>query len=164
MKRTLFIIGCLLAAFADRLCGRGLAVNEAPASAPVIAGTLPPETPVVTVGLPKNVDHDKVLARKEALIKAGTEPLLAEKIAIDAEQQQWLRDHHKGVEAHVEERTSKERVLKIKTKPDGSPEEVDLESMTIADLTALAETNDYDLGGATKKADIIAAITAAAIK
>jgi len=160
MKKKLFIIGCALAAFADRLCGRGLAVNEAAVAA--IPGTLPPETPVVTVGIPTNLDPDKILARKKALIAAGTEALLAEKLAIDAEQQQYLRDHHLSVSATVEDRPATEKVLKLKTQPDGQPEEVNLDSMTIADLTELAEVNGYDLKGATKKSDIIAAINAAA--
>jgi hypothetical protein len=38
---------------------------------------------------------------------------------------------------------------------------VNLESLTVSKLTELAETNNYDLKGATKKADIIAAILAA---
>lgn len=160
MRYHLFIIGCALAAFADRLCGRGLAVNAAPAAP--IPGTLPPETPVVTVGLPTNLDSDKVLARKKALIAAGTEPLLAEKLAIDAEQQQYLRDHHLSVTATVEERPATETVLKLRTHPDGEAEDVDLGSKTVAELTELASTNGYDLKGATKKADIIKAITAAA--
>jgi hypothetical protein len=116
MKKKLFILGCALAAFADRLCGRGLAVNEAPAAA--IPGTLPADTPVVTVGIPTNLNPEKILARKKALIEAGTEPLLAEKLAIDAEQQQYLRDHHLSLEAKVEERTAKEDVLVIKAKKD----------------------------------------------
>ena len=161
IKQKLFVIGCALAVFADRLCGRGLAVNEAPAVA-AIPGTLPPETPVVTVGIPKNLDPEKILARKKALIDAGTEPLLAEKLATDAEQQQWLRDHHLSITATVEERPSTEKVLMIRTHPDGQPEEVDLESLTIAQLTEIAETNNYDLKGATRKGDIITAITAAA--
>lgn len=37
-------------------------------------------------------------------------------------------------------------------------EAVALEDLTVADLKALAEKHDIDLGGATKKADIIAAI------
>jgi len=158
IKRQLLVLGCALAAFADRLCGRGLAVNEAPA----IPGTLPPETPVVTVGIPTNLDPDKVLARKKALIAAGTEPLLAEKLAIDAEQQQYLRDHHLSVTATVEERPATETVLKLRTHPDGEAEEVDLGSKTVAELTELASTNGYDLKGATKKADIIKAISSAA--
>ncbi len=113
----MLVIGCALAAFADRLCGRGLAVNEAP-GAPAIPGTLPPETPVVTVGLPKNLNPEKILARKKALIDAGTEPLLAEKLATDAEQQQYLRDHHLGLEAKVEKRVVEEDVLVVKTKKD----------------------------------------------
>jgi hypothetical protein len=160
MKKYLFIIGCALAALADRLCGRGLAVNEAPVAA--IPGTLPPETPVVTVGIPTNLDPDKILDRKKRLIAAGTEPLLAEKLAIDAEQQQYLRDHHLSIEATVEERPATETVLKIRTKPDGELEDVDLGKMTIAQLTELAEANEWDLGGATKRADIVKAITAAA--
>jgi hypothetical protein len=117
MRHKLFIIGCALAAFADRLCGRGLAVNEAPATA-AIPGTLPPETPVVTVGIPTNLKPEKIAARKKALMDAGTEPLLAEKLAVDAEQQQYLRDHHLSVEATVKERTVKEDVLEIKAKKD----------------------------------------------
>lgn len=116
MKKKMFIIGCALAAFADRLCGRGLAVNEAPVAA--IPGTLPPETPVVTVGIPTNLKPEKILARKKALIEAGTEPLLAEKLAIDAEQQQYLRDHHLSLEATVEKRPSTEDTLVIKAKKD----------------------------------------------
>jgi hypothetical protein len=154
----LLVLGCALAAFADRLCGRGLAVNEAPA----IPGTLPLETPVVTVGVPTNLAPDKVLARKKALIEAGTEPLLAEKLAIDAEQQQYLRDHHLSLSATVEERPATETVLKIKTHPDGEAEDVDLGSLTVPKLKELAEANEYDLKGATNKADIIKAITAAA--
>lgn len=114
-KQLSLVIGCALAACVPPLRrDRGLAVNEAPA----IAGTLPPETPVVTVGIPTNLDPDKVLARKKALIAAGTEPLLAEKLAIDAEQQQYLRDHHLSVEATVKQRTAKEDVLEIKAKKD----------------------------------------------
>jgi len=41
---------------------------------------------------------------------------------------------------------------------DGKP---DLGKMTVDALTAFATENDIDLGGATKKADIIAAIEAA---
>jgi len=160
MKRITLLIGLACAAIADSLRGRGLAVNEAPVAA--IPGTLPPETPVVTVGLPKTLDPDKILARKKALMAAGTEPLLAEKLAIDAEQQQYLRDHQLSVSATVEERPITEKVLVIKTHADGEPEKVDLESLTIAGLTDLAAANNYDLKGATKKADIIAAITAAA--
>jgi hypothetical protein len=160
MRHTLLIIGCALAAFADRLCGRGLAVNEAPAAP--IPGTLPSDTPVVTVGIPTNLDPNKILARKKALIAAGTEPLLAEKLAIDAEQQQWLRDNELSVSATVEQRPVTENVLVIKTHPDGEPEEVNLESLSVAKLTELAETNSYDLKGATKKADIIKAILGAA--
>jgi hypothetical protein len=163
----MFVIGCALAAFADRLyrqsgSDRGLAVNEAVATAPPIPGTLPPETPVVTVGIPKNLDPDKVLKRKEALIRAGTEPLLAEKLATDAEQQQYLRDHQLSISATVETRATTERVLVIKTHPDGEPESVDLDSLTVAQLTDLAATNNYDLKGASKKADIISAILASA--
>lgn len=161
IKRKLFVIGCALALLRDRLCGRGLAVNEAPVTA-AIPGTLPPETPVVTVGIPTNLDAEKVLARKKALIAAGTEPLIAEKFAIDAEQQQYLRDHELTLEAKVETRTAKENVLVIKAHPDGEATEVDLGAMTVADLTGLAAKHEYDLKGATKKADIIAAITAAA--
>ena len=156
----MLILGCALAAFADRLCGRGLAVNEAPAAP--IPGTLPPETPVVTVGIPTNLDPGKILARKKALIAAGTEPLLAEKLAIDAEQQQYLRDHHLSVSATVEERTTTEKVLVLKTHPDGEPEDVDLEKLSVPKLTELAETNSIDLKGARNRADIVAAILASA--
>jgi hypothetical protein len=114
------IIGCALAAFADRLCGRGLAVNEAPVAA--IPGTLPSETPVVTVGIPTNLDPEKILARKKALIAAGTEPLLAEKLAIDAEQQQYLRDHQLSVSATVEERPPLRRSSSSRLASDGEPE------------------------------------------
>lgn len=164
IKRKLLVLGCALAAFSDHLyrrqsgSDRGLAVNEAPA----IPGTLPPETPVVTVGIPTNLDPKKVLERKKALIAAGTEPLLAEKLAVDAEQQQYLRDHHLSTSASVEERPVTETVLVIKTHPDGEPEEVDLGSKTVAELTELASMNGYDLKGATKKADIMKAIAAAA--
>ena len=48
----------------------------------------------MTVGLPQGLNPEAVLKRKAALINAGTEPLLAEKFAIDAEQQQHLRDKH----------------------------------------------------------------------
>jgi hypothetical protein len=46
----------------------------------------------ITVGLPSGLDPEKVRARKGALIAAGTDPLLAEKLAIDAELQQAARD------------------------------------------------------------------------
>jgi hypothetical protein len=164
MRHTLLIIGCALAAFADRfrLSGsdRGLAVNEAP-TAP-IPGTLPSDTPVVTIGIPTNLDPNKVLARKKALIAAGTEPLLAEKLAIDAEQQQYLRDNQLSVSATVEERQTTEKVLVLKTHPDGEPENVDLENLSIAKLTELAEVNSIDLKGARKHADIVAAILGSA--
>ena len=50
--------------------------------------------PPVTVGLPSGLDPEKVRTRKGALIAAGTDPLLAEKLAIDAELQQSARDEH----------------------------------------------------------------------
>lgn len=40
-------------------------------------------------------------------------------------------------------------------------EVADLSSMTVAELRAYAETNDIDLAGATRKADILAAVQAA---
>lgn len=46
----------------------------------------------VSVGLPSGLDPEKVRDRKIALIAAGTEPLLAEKLAIDAETLQVARD------------------------------------------------------------------------
>lgn len=48
--------------------------------------------PAISVGLPAGLDPEKVRARKAALIAAGTDPLLAEKLAIDAEGQQAARD------------------------------------------------------------------------
>lgn len=54
-----------------------------------------------------------------------------------------------------------ERTLQNKAE-DGAPEnKTDFEAMTLAELTEYAETNDIDLGDATRKADIIAAIEAA---
>jgi hypothetical protein len=41
---------------------------------------------------------------------------------------------------------------------EGSDGEGGLDSLTVADLKALAEAEEIDLGDATKKADIIAAI------
>jgi hypothetical protein len=129
MRHQSFIIGCALAAFANRIRGRAVAVNEAPdtpsvaaksataAAIPVAppepkateapapatpAAALPPRQPAVAVGVPANLDRDKVLARQKALIAAGTDPVLAEKLAIDVEQQQFLRDTNQTV-AGVEE-------------------------------------------------------------
>lgn len=52
----------------------------------------PTAEPTVSVGLPAGLAPEKVRARKAALIAAGTEPLLAEKLAIDACEQQAARD------------------------------------------------------------------------
>jgi hypothetical protein len=48
--------------------------------------------PELTVGLPPGLNPTAVLARKSAMIAAGMEPLLAEKLAIDAEREQARRD------------------------------------------------------------------------
>lgn len=80
------------------------------------------QTPVVhtTVGLPHNLDPEAVLKRKVALINAGTEPLLAEKFAIDAEQQQHLRDKHLKAVATLKEVPATTEVIEVTTEPDGS--------------------------------------------
>ena len=57
--------------------------------------------PEVTVGLPSGLDKSKVLARKKALIAAGTDTLLAEKLAIDAESAQLKRD---SMEEEIQQR------------------------------------------------------------
>ena len=49
-------------------------------------------SPGITIGLPDGVDKDKVTARATAMIALGTHPLQAEKLAIDAELAQKVRD------------------------------------------------------------------------
>ena len=61
-----------------------------------------PET--VTVGLPSGLDKIKVAARKKALISAGTDTLLAEKLAIDAESAQLKRD---ALEEEIQKQAAK---------------------------------------------------------
>lgn len=51
----------------------------------------------VSVGLPEGLAPEKVRARKAALIAAGTDPLLAEKLAIDACLAQADRDKANAV-------------------------------------------------------------------
>lgn len=68
----------------------------------------------VSVGLPSGLDPEKVRARKSALIAAGTEPLLAEKLASVAEEQQLRRDaENKKAEAKAAD------AKKPATKPAG---------------------------------------------
>jgi hypothetical protein len=132
LKRTCFLIGVVLSALLNRVLGRELAINatavvEAPESvpaesyfAPDAAGLAAPASIPVTVGLPKDVDPKKVLDRKIALMRAGTEPLIAEKLAIDAEAQQALRDKHLKAEVHLEDRPVTAKVAVVETEPDAS--------------------------------------------
>lgn len=46
----------------------------------------------ITVGLPPGISADAVLARKKALIAAGTDHLLADRLAIECEVQQARRN------------------------------------------------------------------------
>ena len=64
------------------------------------------ETATPTVGVPDGINKERVLARKTALILHGTHPLHAEKLAIDAEQQQVLIDALKAEEAKAEKKAS----------------------------------------------------------
>jgi hypothetical protein len=131
-KRNCFLIGVALSVLLDRALGSELAINatvvvEAPESVPVesyiapdAAGLAAPASIPVTVGLPKDVDPQKVLSRKTALMRAGTEPLIAEKLAIDAEAQQALRDKNLKAEVHLEEVPVTAKVAVVETEPDAS--------------------------------------------
>jgi hypothetical protein len=123
MKKIMFLVAGALFASADLLTGRRLATNS--------------------IGLPDGVDPDKVNARRAALIQAGTDPLLAGKLAIDAEAQQAIRD----------------RKLAAGAAASGSS----INKLTVTQLTELAEEKGVDLGGATKKADILAALRSAGV-
>jgi len=165
----LFItISCAIAAFVDRLRGRELALNEAlvapaPESVPVQALTgadgqpIVATAPVVTVGVPGNLDPKKVLERKMALIKAGTEPLIAEKLAIDAESQQALRDQGLAAELKLKQVPVTAQVADLTVKPDGSTEGA-LEDKTVDQLKELAASRKVEITSGMKKADIIAAL------
>lgn len=65
------------------------------------------ETPAPeTVGLPSGLNPKAVLARKSALIAAGTEPLLAEHLAIQAERGQVHRDSlEEKIQSEAKQRT-----------------------------------------------------------
>lgn len=80
---TLLITG-LLAVLCIGLLSRKrlVAINAADA----------PPDPAISVGLPKGVSSTAVAARKAALMAAGTPAIYAEKIAIDAEEQQAWHD------------------------------------------------------------------------
>lgn len=69
----------------------------------------------VQVGLPNGVDPQKVKERAEALVKHGTHPLHAVKLATDAEEQQVLIDAHKAKEAEEREKSE----AKSKSKKEG---------------------------------------------
>jgi hypothetical protein len=66
--------------------------TETNTSAPLVAAAAAIAAAGVTVGVPSGVDPEKVKARKILLIQNGTEPLIAEKLAIDAELHQQLHD------------------------------------------------------------------------
>ena len=69
--------------------------------------------PEVTVGLPSGLNSTAVLARKKALISAGTDPLLAEKLAIDAEREQSRRgSKDKEIQQDLKNRTSNAKEAK----------------------------------------------------
>jgi len=53
-----------------------------------------------------------------------------------------------------------ERLAEAKAIDEGDDDDGDLSSKTVVELKELAEEEGVDLGGDTKKADIIAAITA----
>lgn len=56
------------------------------------------------------------------------------------------------------EKPSPDEAVAVPEFPDGAPDE----SWKVAELQAYAQAHDVDLGGATKKADMVAAIAAAA--
>lgn len=129
-NRIRFLLVVAVAAIFDGICGRKLAINaaaaplvEAPESVPA-EGLVDPQTrqvlpgAVVTVGLPKDLDVEKVRQRKIALMRAGTEALLAEKLAIDAETQQLQRDKHLTADVHMEEVPVTAKVPVVDLKPD----------------------------------------------
>ncbi len=54
--------------------------------------TQEPRPPGLIIALPDGINAAAVAVRKAALIAAGTDPLIAERLAIDAEAQQALSD------------------------------------------------------------------------
>jgi hypothetical protein len=75
--------------------------------------------PEVTVGLPSGLDQNAVVERKRALIAAGTDPLLAEKLAVDAEVQQAARNK----QIIEEEKAATEAAKRAITRQSGSDKE-----------------------------------------
>ena len=143
MKFTILLSAALIG-LADACRGHRLATNND-----------------VTAGLPPGLDPTKVLARKQALIKAGTDPLLAAHLAVECEQNQAHRDRLNAENDRKEKAAAQKPPAAAPAAPAAHTAE-SLGAMTVSALTELAQTNGYDLGASTKKTDIVAAILAAA--
>ncbi len=76
--------------------------------------------PTVTVGIPTGLDPEAIRRRKAALIAAGTDPLLAEKLATDAEEQQALRDLQLKAEVSTVEVPVVAEVAVVTASPDAA--------------------------------------------
>jgi len=81
--------------------------------------------PEATIGLPSGLKSEAVLARKRALIGAGTEPLLAEKLAIDAESAQVARDKAIAAEAKAAAKRAEKEAEKKDADKKGGPKAED---------------------------------------
>jgi hypothetical protein len=146
--------------------GQQLAINaaqvvQAPASVPATAlgnNGQPVILPgaIVSVGLPADLDVERVRQRKIQLMNAGTEGLLAEKLAIDAETQQLQRDRGLAAEVSTKEVPVTTTVPEVTLKPDGSAGS--LEDKTVDQLKELAASRKIEITSGMKKADIIAAL------
>ncbi|MHA1401177.1 MAG: Rho termination factor N-terminal domain-containing protein [Candidatus Heimdallarchaeaceae archaeon] len=94
--------------------------------------------------------------------------LLIQKTNFSEEDKAFLRARRSYIDTKVYKTLNLDsKIVDVPTKNPSDPEiieeegdEVDLEAMTVAELTELAKENKIDLGEATKKADIIKAIEA----
>ena len=66
--------------------------------------------PAQTFGLPEGVEPEAVLARRKALIEHGTDPLIAEKLAIEAESNHVA--HHQRAKKQAEQQADAQAAQK----------------------------------------------------